>query len=181
MEISQKSKPNLILDTNIISYASNYPVERQEQILKIIDGYRSKFDPVITDYVQFELLKRAENKDSELLKKLGLFGKLSTTQAVILMSGVLCGVYKKAGVTRQISDGDLIIATTSILSQSHLLTADKDDFCYPYFEERECLTIAFKEHENSHRTSVIPIYLLEPNQTKTLKEVDKFFKHPPSK
>lgn len=173
-------KTKLILDTNIISYASNYPVERQDKMLKIIDNYRAKYDPVITDYIQFELLKSAENKDSELLKKLGLFGKLSTNEAIILMAGVLHGVYKKAKIERKINDGDLIIATTAILSQSLLLTADKDDYPHPFFEEKECLTISFKEFKNSHTTSVIPIYLFEPNQTKTLQEVDKFFKIPTS-
>lgn len=174
MESLQNKKPNLILDTNVISYASNYPAELQDQVLKIIENYRSKYEPVITDYIQFELLKKAEDKDSALLKKLKLFGKLKTTEDIVLIAGLLCGVYKKAKTTLA-DDGDLIIASTAYVSQSFLLTANQKDFPYPFFEERECIPISFKEYENSHRTKIIALYLLEPNQTKTSSEIHKFF------
>ena len=133
MESPQNKKPNLILDTNVVSYASNYPAEIQDQVLKIIENYRTKYEPVITDYIQFELLKQAKDKDSALLKKLKLFGKLNTTESTLLLSGLLCGVYKKAHVPRTVKDGDLIIATTAFLSQSLLLTANQDDFPFPFF------------------------------------------------
>ena len=170
-------KRTLILDTNIISYAGNKPSERQDQVIKIFKDLRNdNFDPTIAEFTRFEILKQAKDNEDQLLLILKLFGVITISPEVAGLAGLLHGFYKKHKITGNFDDGDLFIASPSILTNSYILTGDKYHFCHPYFEEVNFYTITYREHKNSTRSNVLGIYLLKPNIEMVKQEIKEFYK-----
>lgn len=74
---------------------------------------------------------------------------------------------------RKLHDGDVIIAATAFLSTSLILTANRNDFPYPYFEEVEVTPILYQLDSQPGKTHCILLCLLNPNHEVITKYVKK--------
>lgn len=152
----------ILLDTNIIQYCANQysSFEFIDYILSIAKNTENIF---MLDYSQFELLRGATISTEEKMNLLlELFEKLPLTQDVLIAASRLETLYKMEKIPyEKISDGDKLIAATSILSESLIVTANARDFPWPYFQEIERCPLTYAE--KSHRYKCIMVSLLKPD------------------
>ena len=152
---------SIILDTNIIIYASDEPTKRQ--FLNNITTLQEKdFDLGISQFTRFEILKKASppQKQKEMIELLDKFKSFTVTDEVLIISGILNTFYKSENIQREIDDGDLIIATTAILNQSLILTTNRIDFPTVFFEEVTVNPILYQKIPGL--TRALAVYLLKP-------------------
>jgi predicted nucleic acid-binding protein len=121
----------------------------------------------ISYYAVFELLRGAdkgkEQKAEETLKR---FVKYVVNDKVFDFAAKLYTLYQKEnkqiGGMGGISDGDIILAATSIILNQPIITRDGDDFPAPFFKEihREIITYIPK----GKRERSLVIYFLAPDK-----------------
>lgn len=163
-QISRKQQPLqfIILDTNIIQYSGNMPTS-PEFLKYLSDLMKRGFGLAISDISIYEILRGATTSQEEkIFRTLGIFNTYYISQQVIIASARLYTLYRDEKIqVANIDDGDLIIAATSVLTGSLILTRNRRDFPFPFFEEAEIRTIYFAKslgHTGEHT-----ICLLRPN------------------
>jgi predicted nucleic acid-binding protein len=160
MTPEEKSSPkqNLILDSNIIEYASNKycSVELNPYLSDLL---KRGFGFAISDITIFELLKGASvKKENEMLQILNNFQRYYLTENVLTAASQIETLYKMESVDpKQMGYGDMFIAATSILTGSLILTANSRDFPSPFFQEVERLPLIYNERKNRARCILISI------------------------
>ncbi|MEK9201313.1 MAG: PIN domain-containing protein [Patescibacteria group bacterium] len=154
-------KSYLLIDTCVIQYVATKDVDLavNEYLLEI----KSRgFDFVISDISTYESLQGVSaQKENELLSLLNSLDRYPIDANTLIAAAQIKTLYDLEKVPQnQISDGDKIIAATSILTGAPIVTSDLNDFPRPYFVELERKNIIYK-HKNVDR--MIPIYILSPN------------------
>lgn len=160
--ISISKKPPLLLDTNIIIYLSQSWLSNQirKELVRLVHDYY-----LITSKInRYEIIKNSQlSKESKLLKLLNLFESFEITEDVIITAALLSKICfsKMEEKDKQKKDMDMIIAGTTVVNNSFLLTVNRNDFPFPYFEEKEVVPILYKQ--TIQKTQCILLCLLKPN------------------
>lgn len=153
--------PDVLVDTCIIQYAADDRMgdEVTEYLKEILErGQRL----ALCEMTIYELIAGASiTKEAQLLKWLTVFKRYQVDLNVFIAAARLKTLYDMQKLPQtQISDGDKMIAATSVLTGSFILTANGNDFPRPCFKEIEQKHI-FYIHKNIQR--MIPIQLLSPD------------------
>jgi predicted nucleic acid-binding protein len=169
-EAQDKLSKLLLFDSNIIQYTAQ-PKATDAFNEYITDLLSRGFEFAISTVTIFELLRgatiRTEMKMTNLLDR---FTKIDITENLLQYAAKLESAYKLENIQpKEIEDGDKIIAATSILSSSIILTANASDFPTPFFKEVERKFITFEVKRE--RTKTIVVYLLQPQIEITEKRI----------
>lgn len=152
---------NIILDTCILQYLSNTHIkpELNQYISELINR---GFGPAISDISISELLQDATVEQEKAgLSIIGLFNRYPLSESILIGAAQLSSLYKEAIETNiDISIGDKIIASTSVLSGSLILTADVNDYPRPFFWEAEEKWITYRK---KNKSNILVVQLLRPN------------------
>lgn len=153
MTAYSRTKPpqDIILDTNILQYSID------KHILLSLSSYISDllkrgFGLAISNISAFEILAGVDvKKEERLLNLLNQYNKYDITDEVLIGAAQLQTLY---GVDKilptQISIGDKLIASTSILTGSLIMTVNGKDFPWPFFSELERNLIIYTKNKRSH-------------------------------
>ena len=124
---------HIILDSCIVEYYLHK--ELSFQIKDIFDNWGVGFDFAVSQIVYSELVDGAyPKKERIIIKTLKSFYNLPVTERNIIGSGKLGSVYREFNITQGISITDKIIAATSIITNSLIVTANINDYPQPFFE-----------------------------------------------
>jgi predicted nucleic acid-binding protein len=152
----------VILDTNIIQYSVNFPSSNAFR------GYFSDlmnrgFGLAISQISGYEILRNKTIKqENEVFEFLNVFNNYYVSAEVLLTAARLYNFFRNEGVFKtNISDGDVIIAATSIWTNSLILTRNRGDFPYPFFLEVEVVPLSFIK--STGHSDCYTIALLKPN------------------
>jgi len=137
------SQRKFLLDTCILQDISS-----ESQLATYILAFLGKLTAqqnsfAISDFATFELLRGASQKiEAKRQTVLNLFQRYATDNPALLVAARLETLYKKQGVDSGISDGDKVLAATSVLTGCPVITRDQTDFPIPFFQEihREIIT-----------------------------------------
>jgi len=152
---------NVILDTNIISYAAN-KASLIEFSTYVSELALRGFGLAISDISIYELLRgAAKQKEGELIRLLALFTRYDLSSNVMVASAQLDSIMKMEQITVEgIDHGDKFIAATAILTNSLIMTANYRDFPLPFFQEVERRLLTYME---KGRPKSICVLLLQPD------------------
>ena len=158
-----KSDEVFILDTNIIQYLLN----KNSSIAFInffTDLNKQGKKLSVSEYSIFELTRGAKIKtEEELITTFNIFKRYSVTTEVLTAAARIETLYRMEGIQcDKISDGDKIIAATSVLTNATLFTANGRDFPWPYFIETSRSPIVFSE--NNYSKSILVSSFQPDNQ-----------------
>lgn len=159
---------HILLDTNILQYLGKTKSDISNKLIEYMGNLlQRKFVFGISSFCIFELLDGAtKNKETELLKAVNIFVRFDVSQEVLLTSARLSSLYRQEKAEYQhIGDGDKILAATSLLTNSLILTANMRDFPRPFFIEEEVKHMLYKE---GHNEKVLSFYLLKADIEGTL-------------
>lgn len=151
----------LILDTCVVQYLGTKEIK--EQLLNYLIEVESRgFHYAISDFSIYELLQGVSaSKESELQSRLQNFNRYAVETNILIAAAQIKTLYDMEKLPQtQISDGDKVIAATSILTGSSIVTANFNDFPRPYFVEMERQNILYK-HKNVDR--LLPVYIVAPD------------------
>ena len=156
-------KTPVILDTNILVYLNNKYINRSlKQHIDVI--IKENLDLSISDITVTELLAKAtkskERQAYDWIKTLQL-KRIEVTPLVLELTGYFSRIYietKMPVAEKEIADK--IIAATSFLEQTYILTADVNDFPRPFFLEYDHALIQYNKDQT---ISTIFVALLRPN------------------
>lgn len=163
----------IILDTNILIYAENKDIVAE--LLKfLLELTQRGFGLAISDISIYESLReRTVGQEVEIINTLKLFPNYLITNEVLIASSRLSTLYKNEGVPiNQIEIPDKIIASTAILTNSLILTANINDFPRPFFSEAEKKYILYKKR---NKEQLLVVMLLQPDPVVIQ---DRFAKRP---
>lgn len=133
-----------------------------------------KYTLTISKITRYEILKSAQiQKENKLLKLLYLLERFEITEEVIIVAAILYQLFKKKDQGKNFQDADNIIAATSFLNNSPLLTANRTDYPYPSFEENQISPILYRRIPN--KTDCLLLCLLTPNTIVMRREIEKLF------
>ena len=156
---SSEVTPNVLLDTCIIQYAVSKDTGAIFQ--QYLAEFSSRGYPLaISEFSIYELLQGTSvSKEAELLQWLNSFNtRYLVANNVLLAAAQLRTLYDMEKISReQVGDGDKIIASTSILTGSPILTANLNDFPRPFFYEIERKQLIYR-YKDTQR--MIPTCLL---------------------
>ncbi|MBP9817690.1 PIN domain-containing protein [Candidatus Shapirobacteria bacterium] len=141
---------SFILDTNIVQYSSSRGTSIPfTNLLADLDSQGHSL--YFSEYSIFELLRGAKLKtETELVSILDKFKKYPVDTNILLTAAQLETVYRMESIPcEKISDGDKIIAATSIITNNFILTTNGRDFPWPYFIEQERTPLVFNENHYS--------------------------------
>lgn len=151
----------VILDTCIMQYLDD--TNFGDQVLEYLLELKARgFDFAISDITYYESICSAAAKQEEkITQALKLFQTFSLDSNLLLAAGQLYTLYAKEHLPYQkVSDGDVIIATTSIMTGSLILTANCNDFPSPFFKEGERKKITYSKKKQD---KLMVFLLLEPD------------------
>lgn len=153
---------NILLDTNIIQYAGNTPTNL-EFLRYIIELQNRKFGLAISHISVFEILRNATIKqETEIFQILNIFYRYYLSEVVLIASARLSTLYREhCKLKGDIDYGDILIAATSILTNSLILTRNRKDFPFPFFIEAEVRTLHVSR--SIGHTDGYTLCLLRPN------------------
>jgi len=116
----------------------------------------------ISDVSVHEILRNTTKKqENEIFKFLKNFNRYFISEQVLIGSAQLYTLFRNDKMLKSNIDmGDIIIATTSILTNSLILTRNRRDFPWPFFSEAEVRTIYFVKSPG--HTGAYTIALLRP-------------------
>ena len=124
---------HIILDSCIVEYYLNK--ELSSQVDTILCAWKNGFDLAISQIIYSELIDGAyTKKEKVIIKTLKSFYNFPVTERHIIGSGKLGSVYRDFGISQNISITDKIIAATSIITNSLIVTANINDYPQPFFE-----------------------------------------------
>ena len=147
-----------LLDSCIVEYYLNK--KYSAQIQSILQGWqKNTFKLAISQIIFSELIDGAYiQKENVVISTLKMYHNFSVTERHIIGSGKLGSIYQQNNITQNISLADKIIAATSIISNSPIITANINDYPQPYFG-------VIDSHVLSYKDKVIKIGLLKPDYT----------------
>lgn len=151
---------NVILDTCILQYLNDSLIGPQlTELLTILTRQNNKF--YFSDFSTYELFRECpKDKETQLDAVWNRFTRYQVDGRVTRFAAQLASAYKTYGLgTASINDGDRMIAATTIITKSLILTADSNDFPRPFFKENHIQEIYYKKKD---RKTLLMIYLLEP-------------------
>jgi len=157
----QQKKQYIVLDSCVIQFALNkYLSPNLSKYLRSL--IKAGFLLAISEISYFELFHGATlRQEKELNDALRLFIRYRTDLPALIAASRLGGLYRNLKIPdQQISVGDKIIAATSVLTGSLVLTANYNDFPRPFFREVEAKHIFFKK---KNRDRMVIFYLLFPD------------------
>lgn len=162
LEIPQKQ--SIVLDTCLLLYLGNKNIK--DELLKYLAELLGRgFDMAISEVTIFELLSGAHIKqEQEGFETLKLFKTFQITSEVLVAASQLSTLYREEKIPQEnsISLPDKIIASTTTLTGSLILTADVNDYPRPFFIEAEIKYIFY--FKNS-KQEMLNIQLLRPDYT----------------
>lgn len=152
---------NIILDTNILQYLSNRYI-KNELNSYLLDLVARGFGLAISDISIVELLQDSTSEQEKIgLEILNLFNRYQLNESFLLGAAQFSTLYKSDRVRNDaISLADKIIASSSVLSGSLVLTADVNDYPRPFFWEAEEKQIIYRKN---NKTNILIVQLLRPN------------------
>lgn len=156
----KNNKRYIILDTNIISYFSK--IECKEKILEVLRYAVSLgYGLAISDITYFELFNEIPvKKEQEMVSVLANISRIYVKKKILVAAAHLGSFYKEHNLPpEQFSPGDKIIASSAILTNSIIYTANARDFPTPFFKEIERKMI---DYQNKEYPVCLPTYFLEP-------------------
>ncbi|MCP6719534.1 MAG: hypothetical protein KJI71_04930 [Patescibacteria group bacterium] len=161
VELPLHKNQEFLLDTCVLQDLSSPRIGKK--VLEILGGLTVKGAKLaISQYCAFELLRGANKKNEEAgLGIINSFKNYIVSDNVFLMAARLTTLYKNEKTDSGISDGDKIIAATSIITSAPIITRDGSDFPRPFFKELKCETITYDEKKRRKKTTVM--FFLEPN------------------
>ena len=163
----------IILDTNIISYFAQAALEKSIES-KLHELSQQNFTFALSKFTGYEILRQENLPDEKaVLRKLNLFEAYDVTETVLFVSALFYTMIKSVNKDRKLHDGDVIIAATTFLNASLILTANRDDFAYPYFEEVETTPVLYHLDSQPGKTHCVLLCLLKPNNKEILKYINK--------
>jgi predicted nucleic acid-binding protein len=153
---------NILLDTNIIQYAGNAP-SGIEFLKYLIELQKRHFGLAISDVSFFEILRNTTKKqEQEIITILNIFYRYFVSKEVLIAGAQLSTLYREhCNLKGDIDYGDIFIASTSILTNSLILTRNRKDFPFPFFIEAEVKTLYIIKSPG--HTDGFTICLLTPN------------------
>ena len=95
-------------------------------------------------------------KERVIINTLKMYHNFLVTERYIIGSGKLGSIYQQNNITQNISLVDKIIAATSIITNSPIITANINDYPPPYFE-------VIDSHKLIHKKKLIKIGLIKPD------------------
>jgi predicted nucleic acid-binding protein len=133
-QTQKQSKQDIILDTCILQYISNKKISGQ-LISYLASLVKKDFNLAISDISIQELLTNATiRQEKEGLALLSNFKNYQLESNILVSASQLSTLYNQRKIPNQnISVPDKIIASTAILSDSLIMTADINDFPRPFF------------------------------------------------
>jgi len=151
----------VLLDTNVISRIDSSPVGTQIT-LYLLDLIRRGFGLAISDITIYELLRgNSKEKEEKMLKHLDAFFRYFLTNSVLIAAAQLDNILKMENIQANSMDhGDKLIAATSILTGSLILTNNSRDFPWPLFHEAETKYINYKE---GNKQKILVLALSRPD------------------
>lgn len=162
-EPATKAPPQIsaLLDTNILQYLNNPSIAR-ELFAYLEEVHRAGYSLAISNFSIFELLSGVpKSKESNLISALEVIPRFEVTTEVLVAAAQLTTVYRmEKAEYGHITQGDKIIAATSLLNDFPVLTANSNDFPRPFFNELHKKFIFYKD---KNRDRMIPVYLLLPD------------------
>lgn len=157
----RKNQSYIILDSNIIQYLKSDDLS--DKILEFIyESTQMKYSISISDITFFELLNGISVKnEGEIIKLFKGITRFFVKKNVLVAAARLGCLYKEDGIdTKKIGVADLIIAGTSVLSNSYVLTANIRDFPNPFFDIELKKVI---EYEDKKIPKCLCLAFLKPN------------------
>ncbi len=148
----------VILDTCTLQYLDDKDLV--SQMLNVLAEFHQD-NLSISEYAIYELLRGA-NKiiESKRRKVLTQFKRHKIDTIVLSTSALLATLYNENGLGgKTFSDGDQILASTAILTNSIILTADGRDYPLPFFKEVKRWALEYTKT----RKSPCILYALEPD------------------
>ncbi|MFZ2153549.1 MAG: hypothetical protein WAV41_05890 [Microgenomates group bacterium] len=154
---------NVLLDTNIVQYLASAPTSLSF-INMIVDLNKKGCTMSVSEYSIFELIRGARLKtETDLSNTFNIFKKYSVSIEVLYAAARLETLYRMENIQcDKISDGDKIIAATSILTNSTILTTNGRDFPWPYYQETDRDPVIFSE-KNISKSILVSSFV--PDQT----------------
>lgn len=156
-------KISAILDTCLIDYS----IKESTRVSAV--GFLSALDAThslsISIYTRFEIYRGSSMKTARLAADvLQGFGAVSIDKRTIDTASALFTCYQQdqdiSKRIKSISDGDFIIGAVAFTSGARVITANRDDFPFPYFKEKKTHQLSQKSKTG---TRLIEIAELEPN------------------
>lgn len=124
---------HIILDSCIIEYYLNE--ELSSQVDNVLNAWKIGFDLAISQIIYSELIDGAyPKKEKIIIESLKNFYNIPVTVRQIIGSGKLGSIYHVFNISQNISLTDKIIAATSIITNSLIVTANINDYPQPFFE-----------------------------------------------
>ena len=158
---SLNDNPIVLLDTNIIQYSAS-KASATSFIDFLIEIHKIGLSLAVSEYSRFELIRGAKvSTEKELLETFEKFKFYSISTEVLYASARIETLYRMEKIMcEKISDGDKIIAATSILLNAPIITANGRDFPWPYFKEINRTPIVYSEKNIS---KVILVSTFQPD------------------
>ncbi|MBI5619884.1 hypothetical protein HY950_02905 [Candidatus Gottesmanbacteria bacterium] len=153
--------PDILLDTCVIqSFADKHRGQQYSTYLSQLVS--QTYALAISEISLYELIQGVSvSKEQQLLQTLEGVKRYTIDQNVLIAAARMRTLCNMENIAReQISDGDRIIAATSVLTGSFILTENLNDFPRPFFVEMERKNIIY-DYKNVQR--MIPVYLLTPD------------------
>lgn len=166
---------HILLDTNVIQYfvGKKFSSQVREYLFYLENNFN--LVPAVSEYSFFEILRGASILvEIEMCKALSFFKSFPINNNLLIASALLHTLYKEdtsINYLDKISDGDKIIATTAILEEGYILTANRTDFCWPYFKEIDNKILVLQDSKKG--VKAIGISLLKPNYDLIHKKIKK--------
>ncbi len=160
--IEKTKNKYLLLDSCVIEYWLD--TNKEKIIAKQIEEWTNNTATIaISEITALELIDGAHKiKEKQVLEFLNKLSNFSTTDRVILGAGKLGSLYYQTdhNLKNSVSLGDKIIASTSIIYNLPIATANVKDFPYPFF-----ITLSHKNliYENKNKQNMICLAILRPN------------------
>lgn len=163
----------IILDTNILQYTENKDIATA-LITFLSELVQRGFGLAISDVSKFEsLCGTTISQEAKIIETLKLFQNYQITDEVLIAASRLFTLYKNEGVPiSQVEVPDKIIASTAILNNSLVLTANISDFPRPFFSEAETKHVFYRKN---NKDNLLVVMILRPDLTVIQ---DRFSKRP---
>jgi len=157
-----KNVRHLILDSNIIQYLMN-PLLAEGILTCLKEAMGANYPLAISDFTFFELLNGVTpKKEAQMITELNYLVRIHVRKEILVGSAHLGCMYQDDKMDlKQIDTGDLIIAASSIITNSLIFTANIRDFPVPFFN-----IIAKRPINYSKKTSIPALLMtafLEPD------------------
>ncbi len=153
--------PDILLDSCVIQYIADKRI-RNGLVPYLTDILKRNHTLALSEITVYELLQGAPiTKEAELIDWIKVFKHYVVDLNVLVAAARLRTFYDMNKLPQaQISDGDKIIAATSTLTGSLVLTANGNDFPRPFFIEVEQRQVYYS---SKNIQKMITLQLLAPN------------------